>query len=475
MDTSSTTQLVIIGAGPAGFTAAFLAADQGFSVTLIDQDPFLGGTCLHRGCIPSKTLLSLVQTIDKAKKASGYGIHFQDPQVNLDEIRSFKHSVVTKLSAGLLQLCQQKKVVFLQGTASFINSTTISVKKSDGSEEILRSKHVLIATGSVPSPLPLSYQPSPRIMSSNEALDLVEIPKTLLVVGGGYIGMEMASIYAGFGSQVTICEATDNILSGVDQDLVTVLLRNFKKKVSGIKTSTTIKSITTNNTGVDIIFVDKKGESQQTFDRVLIATGRKPNTAALGLAHTQVQLTDKGFIQTNAYGQTHDKAIYAIGDVSEGPMLAHKAAHQAMLVVDSLSGAEQPETNAIVPAVVFTDPEIACCGLTEKEAEQKNIQIKIVKFPWAANGRAVSINRTDGLTKFILDAQGQKLLGVGIVGPEAGELIAQAELLLTADTPLKNASKSVFAHPTLSETFKECLDLSLGKSFYGLKGGPAAK
>ncbi len=468
-------QLIIIGAGPAGFTAAFLAADQGLAVTLIDQDPVLGGTCLHRGCIPSKTLLSLVQTINKAKKAKDCGIHFQDPQIDLNEIRSFKEGVITKLSTGLTQLCKQKKITFLQGSASFINSTTISVKKSDKSKETLEFERCVIATGSLPTPLAVDFQPSLRIMSSNEALDLVEIPKTLLVIGGGYIGMEMASIYAGFGSQVTICEAMDNVLTGIDQDLVAVLLRTFKKKISDIKTSTIIKSMITNSAGVDVIFTNSKGEIRQTFDRALVAAGRKPNTTALGLENTQIQLTEKGFIQTNAFGQTHDKAIYAIGDITEGPMLAHKAAYQATLVVNSLLGVEQPKTKTAIPAVVFTDPEIAYCGLTEKEAQQKNIQTKVIKFPWAANGRSVSMNRVDGLTKLILDDQGQNLLGAGIVGPEAGELIAQAQLLLSANISLEKFSTSVFAHPTLSETFKECLDLSLGRSFYGSKGGQAAR
>ncbi|HQL41737.1 MAG TPA: dihydrolipoyl dehydrogenase, partial [Candidatus Omnitrophota bacterium] len=432
MNTPPTKQLVIIGAGPAGFTTAFLAADQSLSVTLIDQDPVLGGTCLHRGCIPSKTLLSLVQTINKAKKAKDCGIHFQDPEIDLDEIRSFKKGVITKLSAGLMQLCGQKKITFLQGSASFINSTTISVKKPDESKETLEFERCVIATGSLPAPLAVDFQPSLRIMSSNEALDLIEIPKTLLVIGGGYIGMEMASIYAGFGSQVTICEAMDNVLTGIDQDLVAVLLRTFKRKINDIKTSTIIKSMTANSAGVDVIFTNSKGEVRQTFDRVLVATGRKPNTAALGLGNTQIQLTEKGFIQTNAFGQTHDKAIYAIGDITEGPMLAHKASYQATLVVDSLFGTEQPKTKTAIPAVVFTDPEIAYCGLTEKEAQQKNIQTKVIKFPWAANGRSVSMNRVDGLTKLILDGQGQNLLGAGIVGPEAGELIAQAQLLLNA-------------------------------------------
>ncbi|HOD11758.1 MAG TPA: dihydrolipoyl dehydrogenase [Candidatus Omnitrophota bacterium] len=475
MNTPPTKQLVIIGAGPAGFTTAFLAADQSLSVTLIDQDPVLGGTCLHRGCIPSKTLLSLVQTINKAKKAKDCGIHFQDPEIDLDEIRSFKKGVITKLSAGLMQLCGQKKITFLQGSASFINSTTISVKKPDESKETLEFERCVIATGSLPAPLAVDFQPSLRIMSSNEALDLIEIPKTLLVIGGGYIGMEMASIYAGFGSQVTICEAMDNVLTGIDQDLVAVLLRTFKRKINDIKTSTIIKSMTANSAGVDVIFTNSKGEVRQTFDRVLVATGRKPNTAALGLGNTQIQLTEKGFIQTNAFGQTHDKAIYAIGDITEGPMLAHKASYQATLVVDSLFGTEQPKTKTAIPAVVFTDPEIAYCGLTEKEAQQKNIQTKVIKFPWAANGRSVSMNRVDGLTKLILDGQGQNLLGAGIVGPEAGELIAQAQLLLNANIPLERISTSMFAHPTLSETFKECLDLSLGRSFYSSKGGQAAR
>jgi len=475
MATSPKKQLVIIGAGPAGYTAAFLAADQGLSVTLIDQDPLLGGTCLHRGCIPSKTLLSIVQTMDKAKRSRDCGVHFQDPQINLDEIRTFKKNVVAKLSAGLTQLCKQKKISFIQGATHFINSNTISIERPDGTKEDLEFQKCIIATGSSAASLPLSLPASPLIMSSAEALELKDIPETLLIVGGGYIGLEMATIYAGFGSKITICEAMDSLLAGVDQDLVSVFLRTLKKKTNDIRLETKVTALDIASDAVTVTFNHQGVKSQQNFQRVLIATGRKPNLSSLNLKNTKVQILANGFIATKNGQQTHDKNIYAIGDVVEGPMLAHKAAYQATIAIDAIVHKRIAKGDSYIPAVVFTDPEIAYCGLTEKEAQRKNIKTKIIKFPWSASGRAVSISRTDGLTKFILDAKGKRLLGAGIVGPEAGELIAQAILLMQANIPLSRIAASVFPHPTLSETFKECLDLSLGRSFYNFKGEQAAR
>lgn len=466
MNNTSSTQLAIIGAGPGGFTAAFLAADNGLKVTLIDAEPRIGGTCLHEGCIPSKTLLSLVKTIDQAKAAERSGVRFGAPQINLDEVNTFKKGVISKLAGGLQQLCKQKKVEFINGTANFVDSETLAIKKPDGSNQQLTFKKCIIATGSQPMTLPFIPASSKHVMFSSEALELKKIPETLLIVGGGYIGLEMATIYAGLGAKVTICEITENLLGGTDADLVTILLRTLKKKIPDIKLSTAIKEVASFDNDVEVTFNCAGNITKQRFEKILVAAGRKPNLSSLHLEKTKVRVLNNGFVKVKKGRQTDDKNIYAIGDVAPGPMLAHKASFDANAAVHHIARRKFDDGEAMIPAIAFTDPEIAFCGLSETQAQKKNIKIKVIKFPWAANGRAASLGRNDGVTKFIFNARGGKLLGVGIVGPEAGELIAQALLALKTNVPTEKLSSSVYPHPTLSETFKECLDLSAGKSFY---------
>ncbi|MCX5680979.1 MAG: NAD(P)/FAD-dependent oxidoreductase, partial [Candidatus Omnitrophica bacterium] len=342
-------QLTIIGAGPGGFTAAFLAADNGFKVTLIDAEPRLGGTCLHEGCIPSKTLLSIAKTIDQSKAAKKFGVHFDEPQINLEEINAFKRGVILKLSNGLSQLCKQKKIELVQGLASFIDSKTIKIQKPDGSVQELTFKKCIIATGSQPITLPFIPAGSKHVMFSSQALELKEIPKTLLVVGGGYIGLEMATIYAGLGSQVTICEITEGILGGTDKDLTAVLLRSLQKKISDIKLSTAIKDIVSLDDGIEVTFNDAGNITKQRFDKILIATGRKPKLDVLRLKHTKVQVLNNGFINVKKGQQTDDKNIYAIGDVAPGPMLAHKASYEANIAVDHILGKKINTGQPIIP------------------------------------------------------------------------------------------------------------------------------
>lgn len=466
MTHTSSTRLAIIGAGPGGFTAAFLAADQGFKVTLIDAAPHLGGTCLHEGCIPSKALLSIVKTIDQAKTAENYGVRFTAPQIDLNKINSFKSGVISKLSNGLLQLSKQKKVEFIQGTASFIDSKTLEIKKANGEKQTLAFQKCIIATGSQPTTLPFVPQDAKHIMFSTQALALADIPETLLVVGGGYIGLEMATIYAGLGTKVTVCEVTENLLGNTDADLTSVLMRNLRKKISDIKLSTAIKNIVLFDNDAEVTFNCAGNITTQRFRRILIAAGRKPKLSDLHLENTKITILPNGFIKTKKGQQTDDKNIYAIGDVTQGPMLAHKAAFEADVAMHHIRRKKITAAAPTIPGVVFTDPEIAFCGLTETQAQKKNIKIKVVKFPWAANGRAVTLGRNDGLTKLIFNTRGSKLLGAGIVGAEAGELIGQAVLSLAMNTTTEKLSLSVFPHPTLSETFKECLDLAAGKSFY---------
>ncbi|MFA6378761.1 MAG: dihydrolipoyl dehydrogenase [Candidatus Omnitrophota bacterium] len=469
MNTTTQTQLVIIGAGPGGYTAAFLAADQGLKVTLIDYNPLLGGTCLHQGCIPSKALLSVVQTINRAQEIKGCGIHFQKPEIRLEELLTFKKNIVSKLSTGLSHLCKQKKIRFVQGSASFASSRTLDIRKLDDTIETIEFEKCIIATGSQAIKPPVIPQELPGIMFSSEALELKEIPESLLVIGGGYIGLEMASIYAGLGTKVTTCEMMSTLLSGTDQDLVAVVLKSLKKKGLSTKLSTTVKKIMPAVNGLEVTFDHANKEEKESFSKILVATGRRPNTESLRLENTKIQQEKNGFIKINANHQTEDKDIYALGDVVCGPMLAHKASYEATIAISNLTGKKDEHAHAIIPCVVFTDPEIAYCGLTEDLAKEQNLKIEISKFPWAANGRATSLNRSDGLTKIIVDAKSKKLLGAGIVGMEAGELIAQALLSMNADTKTATLAASIYPHPTLSETFKECLELSLGKSFYSVK------
>jgi len=464
MDTPQTTQLAIIGAGPGGYTAAFLAADQGLKVTLINDNPLLGGTCLHEGCIPSKALLSIVQTMNHAKEAKTCGIHFQKPEIHLEELLAFKKSTISKLSAGLAFLCKQKKVQFIQGSASFINSHRLIVKKSDGTTETIEFEKCIIATGSEAIRPEVIPQGLPGIMFSSEALALKDIPENLLVVGGGYIGLEMASVYAGLGSKVTICEMLPSLLSGTDADLVSVLLKSLRKKIANIYLSTSVKRISSSNHGLDVTFDHQGAETKESFAKILVAVGRRPNVTSLNLQDIKIQQEKDGFVKINANCQTSDKNIYAIGDIVRGPMLAHKASHEAVVAINHMLGKKERPLSNIIPAVVFTDPEIACCGLTEQQAKEQNINVNVVKYSWMASGRAASLNRTDGLTKLIFDAKKKKLLGAGMVGVEAGELVAQALLSINAGVEIKTLASTIYPHPTLSETLKECLELSLKRN-----------
>jgi len=469
MENTTQTQLAIIGAGPGGYTAAFLAADQGLEVTLIDSNPLLGGTCLHEGCIPSKTLLSVVQTINRARDAQECGIHFNEPKINLEELLAFKKNIILKLSTGLGQLCKQKKIRFVQGSASFADSKTLTIKKPDSTATILAFEKCIIATGSQTIKPDFVPDGLPGIMYSSQALEVAEIPENLLVIGGGYIGVEMASIYTGLGAKVTICEIMPNLLTGADADLIAIVLKSLKKKVSAIKLSTSVKKISSSGKGFEVTFAHEGNETKESFAKILVAIGRKPNVDHLHLDKTKITQEKNGLIKVSSQKQTGDQNIYALGDIVCGPMLAHKASHEATIAVNAILGKKEAQLNNIIPAVIFTDPEMAYCGLTENQAKEQNIAVEVVKFHWAANGRALSVSRTDGLTKLIFDTKKEKLLGAGIVGVEAGELIAQALLSMSADVKTQALASSIYPHPTLSETFKECLVLARGKSFYALK------
>jgi dihydrolipoamide dehydrogenase len=465
MSDTQSLNIAVVGGGPGGYAAAFLAADLGMTVTLIDPELNPGGVCLYRGCIPSKALLHVAKLLEESQQAKNWGIDFAAPKIDLLRLRSWKDSVVKKLTGGLGQLSKQRKVHYLQGRAAFENSTTLRVTKADGSEESLTFDRIILATGSRPAVVPPLKLDTPRMMDSTGALNLEDIPGSLLVVGGGYIGLELGSVYAALGTRVTVVEMLPGLLPGADRDLVLPLHKRLEKMFDGILLNTTVASVEDEGTGIRATFegADVK-ESKKVFDRVLVSVGRKPNSEIPGLEKTHAQVGQRGFIKVNKQLQTADPSIYAIGDVVGEPMLAHKASHEGRVAVEAIAGHKVAfEPNAI-PAVVFTDPEIAWCGLTETQAQKENREIKVAKFPWAASGRAVTIDRPEGLTKLLFDPQSERVLGVGIVGAGAGEMIAEGVLAIEMAALASDVALTIHPHPTLSETVMESAEVFFGTS-----------
>ncbi len=457
--------IAVIGGGPGGYAAAFLAADLGMKVTLIDAEPNPGGVCLYRGCIPSKALLHVAKLINESQHAKNWGIEFGEPKIDVDRLRGFKEGVVKKLTGGLGQLSKQRKVTYIQGKAAFENSTTLRITKTGGGEETVTADRVIIATGSRPAVIPTLKLDTRRMMDSTSALDLAEVPKTLLVVGGGYIGLELGTVYAALGSKVSVVEMTGGLLPGADRDLVAPLQKRMEKIFAAILLNTTVTGVKEESNGIRVNFdgADVK-EKEKVFEKVLVSVGRKPNSEIPGLDKTGVKVGQRGFVQVNQQLQTDDPAIYAIGDVVGEPMLAHKASHEGRTAVEAIAGHKVAfEPNAI-PAVVFTDPEIAWAGLTETQAQKENREIKVAKFPWAASGRAMTLDRTDGLTKLILDPQTERVLGVGMVGVGCGDLIAEGTLAIEMAAVAKDLELTIHPHPTLSETIMQAAEVLDGTS-----------
>ena len=465
MADNSNLRIAVVGGGPGGYAAAFLAADLGMKVTLIDPEVNPGGVCLYRGCIPSKALLHVAKLIEESHQAKNWGIEFADPKIDLARLRSWKESVVKKLTGGLGQLSKQRSVKYVQGRASFQNANTLRVAKGNGGEESLSFDRIIIATGSRPAVVPSLKIDSPRMMDSTGALDLQDIPKSLLVVGGGYIGLELGSVYAALGTRVTVVEMLSGLLPGADRDLVLPLHKRLEKAFESILLNTTVKSLKEEKNGIRATFEGKDvKEKEKVFDRVLVSVGRKPNSEISGLDKTRVQVNQRGFIQVNNQLQTDDPSIFAIGDVVGEPMLAHKASHEGRTAVEVIAGHKYTfEPNAI-PAVVFTDPEVAWAGLTETQAQAEGRQIKVAKFPWGASGRAVTIDRTEGMTKMLIDPETERVLGVGIVGPGAGELIAEGVLAIEMAALAGDLELTIHPHPTLSETVMEAAEVFYGTS-----------
>lgn len=465
----ASTHVVVVGAGPGGYAAAFHAADLGLQVALVDTELNPGGVCLYRGCIPSKALLHVAKLITEARHASAWGITFAEPRIDLDQLRAFKDSVVQKLTGGLGQLSKQRKIRYIQGRAAFAGARSLTIALTAGGTESLDFEHAIIATGSRPASVPGLAVESARVMDSTGALELPDIPKTLLVVGGGYIGLELGSVYAALGTKVTVVEMTGGLLPGADRDLVTYLGRRLEQTVHKVLVNARVVDMKDAKSGVKVRIEGEgltEADQQQTFDRVLVSVGRKPNSAIDGLEQTGVRVGERGFIQVDAARRTAAPNIFAIGDVVGEPMLAHKASHEARVAVEAIAGHKVAFEPQAIPAVVFTDPEVAWCGLTETEAKQQGRKVEVAKFPWAALGRALAIDRPDGLTKLVIDPETERILGVGIVGAGAGELIAEGVLAVEMAALASDLKLSIHPHPTLSETLMEAAEVFFGQSVH---------
>jgi dihydrolipoamide dehydrogenase len=465
--TDSQLNIAVIGAGPGGYAAAFLAADLGMQVTLIDPEANPGGVCLYRGCIPSKALLHVAKLIEESEQSKNWGIEFAAPKIDLSRLRSWKEGIIKRLTGGLGQLSKQRKVEYIQGRAAFENSTTLRITKADSTETSLSFDKIIIATGSRPAIIPSFQLDSPRLMDSTGALNLEDIPGTLLVVGGGYIGLELGSVYAALGTRVTVVEALSGLLPGADRDLVLPLHKRLEKMFEAILLNTTVSSLKEEGTGIRATFEGasvKEDQREKIFDCVLVSVGRKPNSEIAGLEKTQVKVGARGFIEVNKQLQTADPSIYAIGDVAGEPMLAHKAMHEGRTAAEAIAGHKVAFEPAAIPAVVFTDPEVAWCGLTEIQAEKENREIKVAKFPWAASGRAITLDRPEGMTKLVIDPKTERVLGVGIVGVGAGELIAEGVLAIEMAALAHDVAMTIHPHPTLSETVMNSAEVFFGTS-----------
>jgi len=456
----SSAQLVVIGAGPGGYAAAFKAAELGLEVTMIDPEVNPGGVCLHRGCIPSKALLHVAKLVNEAEESVDIGVTFAKPKIDVDKVRAWKDEVIGKLTGGLGMKVQHKKLTYVRGMAQFKSATTLTVTGGDGTVGEMTFEQAIVATGSRPIMLPGVDPGSERIFDSTGALDLVDVPASLLVVGGGYIGLELGSAYQAMGSKVSVVEMTNGLLPGCDRDLVSVLKRRLDTKFEAMMLNTKVAGLKELKTGVQVTLEDKKGQqTKQKFAKVLVAIGRRPNTEDLGLENTDVELDEKGFVKVDGQRRTGQKNIFAIGDIAGEPMLAHKAYSEANVAAEAAAGRKAVYDPRAIPAVVFTDPEIAWCGITETEARAAKIKVKTAKLPWRGVGRTLTLGRDDGITKLIIDPETERVLGVAVAGPGAGELIAEGVLAIEMAAVVSDLRGTIHPHPTLSETIYEAAEM----------------
>ena len=444
------TQIAVIGAGPGGYAAAFRAADLGHKVTLIDKNINLGGVCLNVGCIPSKALLHIVKVMDDALDLKRMGIIFPEPKVDLSSVQKWKKLVVSRLNKGILALAKARNINILTGTAKFKSNTEITIL-TDSGELNLNFDNCIIATGSSPAKIPF-FPDDKRIMNSTDALELNEIPEELLVIGGGYIGLEMGTVYNNLGSKVTVVEFLDSLLPGADPDLVSPLQKRLKQRFNKIKLKTKVTTIKAEKKSLIVTFDSNGKITKGSFDKVLVSVGRKPNSMNIGLENTNVKVNNRGFIEVNEKMQTSIKTIYAIGDIVGDPMLAHKATHEGHIASEVIAGLPAENDSKCIPAVIFTDPEIAWAGITEAEAKEKNIPYEKGEFPWRASGKAIAHGRTEGLTKTLYDPKTKKIIGIGIVGTNAGDMISEGCLAIEMGADAEDIGLTIHPHPTLSES-----------------------
>ena len=462
---TNSTQLAVIGGGPGGYAAAFLAADLGMQVTLIDEAADPGGVCLYRGCMPSKALLHVAKVLTEAREARAWGVDFGEPALDIDRLRAWKDGVVSKLTGGLGQLSTQRGVTYLRGRAELLEPTAVRVTAPEGDATDLPFEHAILATGSRPaSPSALSLQ-SDRVWDSTRALEMPEVPRSLLVVGGGYIGLELGAVYAALGSAVTVVEMTSGLLPGADRDLTAVVARRLEAVCEAVLLETTVAGLAEEGDGVRVTLQGPGVEQpDRLFDRVLVAVGRVPNSEIPGLERTGVQRDARGFVVVDGQRRTDEPAIFAVGDLVGEPMLAHKASHEARTAVEAVAGHKTQFAPAAIPAVVFTDPEVAWCGLTEAQARDEGRTVQVCRFPWAASGRAVTLDRPAGVTKLVVDPASEQILGVGIAGSGAGELIAEGVVAIEMGATVSDLRLCIHPHPTLSETLMESAEVFFGQS-----------
>ncbi len=459
-----TTQVAVLGGGPAGYAAAFKCADLGLQTTLIDLAPNPGGVCLYRGCIPSKALLHVSRLINEAGEAGNWGISFNKPEIDLDKLRAWKNRVIEQLTGGLGILRNSRGIDHVQGRGTLKDANTIEVALGNGGTASITAEHIIVAAGSHPARVPDISADSERVLNSTSGLELPVIPGSLLVIGGGYIGLELGSVYASLGSEVSVVEMTDGLLPGADRDLVKVLQGRLAKEFKNIMLNTRVTRVEETASGLELHFDGETDETPQQYDYILVAVGRRPNSRDLGLENAGIAVDDCGFVTVDAQRRTNVPNIFAVGDIAGEPMLAHKGSHEGMVAAEVIAGERVAFEAKAIPAVVFTDPELAWCGLTETEAAAAGRQVNVTKFPWAASGRAISIGRPDGLTKILFDPETERVLGVGICGVGAGEMIAEGVLAVEMAALATDLKLSFHPHPTLSETVMEAAEMVGGAS-----------
>jgi dihydrolipoamide dehydrogenase len=459
------TQLAVIGAGPGGYPAAFAAADLGRKVVLISADPRPGGVCLQRGCIPSKALLHVAKLLNEAREARHCGVTFAQPRIDLDRLRAWKDEVIDKLVGGIGQLANSRGVTVVNAFATFKDSHTLNLAHPDGKTSELKFENAIIATGSTPAVPSVFQKNDPRVMDSTGALQLESVPGRLLVIGGGYIGLEMGCVYSALGSKVVVVEMTSGLLPGADRDLVRPLQKRLEGMFESILLDTRVDSLDVQKSAIVARLLTAEGKTlEESFDKVLVAIGRRPNSANLGLENTGVKVNPRGFIEIDSQCRTAEPHIHAVGDVAGEPMLAHKATREAKVAVEAMCGEPAAFDNIAIPAVVFTDPELAWCGITENQAKAEGRDVIIIRFPWGASGRAQTLARTEGLTKLIIEPGTERILGVGLVGAGAGEMIAEAVIAVETAAVARDLADSIHAHPTLSETIMEAAEGAIGQA-----------